>query len=88
MAKIIESDANIAHIISDKNDFWSGLFKPSHERYGFGSLPRGETMQIDLTQIGSSRAKLVNNIHSYGQRTGKKFKTKKNDDTLNVMRIL
>lgn len=88
MPKFVESDHHIAHIIRDTtHNFWSGLWRPAHERYGYGTLPVGESIQIDLTQVSSKYQNVVRNIHSHGQINGRKYKTKKIDDTLHVMRI-
>lgn len=63
---------------------------PIHLELGFGLLHVDACMVIDCFRAGLSKNKVQVAIHSYGQATGKKFKTHStldDDDCITVKRI-
>lgn len=60
---------------------------PNHELYGFGALHVGEICAVELIKVSDASIEIQNFVHSYGQRTGKKFRTKTQNNTLYIKRI-
>lgn len=61
--------------------------RPNHELYGYGALQVGEICEVELIKHGKTPSEIQNFVHSYGQRTKKKFRTKTKDSILYIKRI-
>ncbi len=83
-----ETPKHLAEILGAVSEHgpMSTLFMPTHQRYGFGSLKVGDTVQIDLNFHGVTCKYLHSQISGYSNYYGKKFKRKTRDGVMHVMR--
>ena len=61
--------------------------KPNHEFYGYGDLKVGEMCEVDLIGRDKTAKEIQLFVHSYGQYTKKKFKTKALNNVLYIKRV-
>lgn len=61
--------------------------KPNHKLYGYGALRVGDVCEVDLIAHDKTSNELQRFIHSYGQYTKKKFKTKTLNNIIYIKRI-
>lgn len=70
-----------------KIDFSSIPMEPRHKLYAFGDLPVGGQV-VAVASYGDTLQKVRNHVIAHAQYTGKKYRTKKVDDsTLAIQRI-
>ena len=60
---------------------------PNHKFYGYGALEVGDSCEVDLVAHDKTPDELQRFIHSYGQYTKKKFKTKAFNGVLYIKRV-